>query len=218
MSKRGTRIRRAEITEACDARQRHGKLTINTPVGPIEIIDPHGSNPGDTIITFRSLRSDPIAEIHARGGITDIQYDAGRGYQRLYERSQIGSVQAMDLTKPYIDGGGIGESNTDDQLRVYEILKGVNSALGKRAAALLHDVLVLELIVRDAAAKRGLFSDRQINYLGKCLADALDDVAIELGLMSAPQIPAIPRPPGARRDKPRNKAVPRGRIHPFNSI
>ncbi|HLL28539.1 MAG TPA: hypothetical protein VKT73_12925 [Xanthobacteraceae bacterium] len=217
--KRSTHPRtQAEMTAAYDARKNHGAITDNTPVAPIEIVDPHGTNPGDKIVTFRSLRSDPIASIHARGSITDIQYDAARRYQRLYELTQIGMVQAIDPAKPAVDGGRFSDGNTDARMRAADTLAAINKELGW-SAAWLFDILVAEMTLRDACAKRGMFSKQEQIGATLILTEALSSVAVELGLMTAPDVPVIPPDASEKPQAPKTPAkqvVSAERMHPFH--
>lgn len=214
----------AEVNRAraYDATGRHGRLTLNTPTALIEIVDPHAAEPGDKIITYRSLRSDPIAAIHAQDGVNDIQYDAARRMQGLYERSQIGSIQAMDCAKPKVDGGMFSDGNTDSRLKAQATLDRINAALNRRDAAWLFDILMLGLTLHDACAKRGRFAqdgtvDKEfLRYAGKHLGECLNEVAVELGLMTAPQVPVIPYEPGEQPRKARKHAISGERQHPFH--
>jgi hypothetical protein len=70
--------------------------------------DPYGAEPGAKITVVRSIRSDPLADRHARGFIDDCQLQAGRKFQRLFQIAEKGprSLALADRvdTSPTTDG------------------------------------------------------------------------------------------------------------------
>src|SRR3972149_3352384 len=74
-------------------------LPINAQVAPIPVDDPYGTETGEKIVVFRSLRDDPIGAMHARNQVDQAQYAAARHWQRCYEAGEISGAQAIDTTK-----------------------------------------------------------------------------------------------------------------------
>src|ERR1700682_3952999 len=63
--------------------RRSRDLLRNAEVAAIEVDDPLGLDPGDKIVTLRSIRNDPLARLHTHRQIDEAQYQGGR--ERLGE-------------------------------------------------------------------------------------------------------------------------------------
>jgi len=61
--------------------RRSRDLLRNADVAAVEVDDPLGLDPGDKILTLRSLRNDPLARLHSRRQIDDAQFQGGRSFQ-----------------------------------------------------------------------------------------------------------------------------------------
>lgn len=156
----------------------------------MEIDDPYsplGDAPQKSVVV-RSLRSDPLADMHARSQIDQAQYLAGRHYQRLHERTELGQIGSIDTTKTPVDGGRWPELVTDGQRNAMNDLKALNATLGIHGAALMQDVLATGMFVRTAAAVRGIITTRGIDGLAFMFRQYLNVMASHLGYATA-QVP-----------------------------
>jgi hypothetical protein len=57
--------------------RRSRDLLRNAEVAAIEVDDPLGLDPGDKIVTLRSIRNDPLARLHTHRQIDEAQYHGG---------------------------------------------------------------------------------------------------------------------------------------------
>lgn len=164
-------------------------LPLGAVVAPLEVDDPYsiaGQERG-RIIVMRSLRGDPLGYIHAHGGVDDAQYTAGRKWQSLYERVEIGGIQAMDTTKQPVDGGGLqkdmitdGKRRAVQQLRMAEeavIVSAKKRPAGIERAKIVRDILGSGLSPKYAAAARGLYKDHEIRKITLEFKRGLDAMA-----------------------------------------
>jgi len=72
--------------KAHDRRSRD--LPRNADVAAIEVDDPLGLDPGDKIVTLRSLRNDPLGRMHSHHQIDEAQYQGGRAFQNDWEKAE----------------------------------------------------------------------------------------------------------------------------------
>src|SRR5258705_11251100 len=84
--------------------RRSRDLPRNAEVAAIEVDDPFGLEPGEKIVTLRSIRNDPLARLHTHRQIDEAQYQGGRAFQSDWEKAERGP-QAVDPTRDYVDGG-----------------------------------------------------------------------------------------------------------------
>ena len=75
--------------------RRSQDLPINAPVATIAVDDPLALEPGEKIITFRSIRNDPLGRLHAHRQIDDTQYRSGRAFQGDWEKAERGPRAAV---------------------------------------------------------------------------------------------------------------------------
>jgi hypothetical protein len=116
-------------------------LLRNARVAVDDVPDPYGQ-PGEKIRVFRSIRDDILAEMRSRGEIDQAQYDAGRKYERYAEQAEIGSVQAIDTSKPKVDGGRGYEGLTGAQIDAVRQLSEAARVLGPRGETIVRTILV----------------------------------------------------------------------------
>jgi hypothetical protein len=168
------------------ARKRHGdkpkvyerlaaELPINAAVTEALVDDP--LEPGARLKVLRSVRDDPLAGLLARGTIGEDLFAAGRCWQRHHEAATIGSVTAMDPTKPAVDGGARPDPITDRQIRAIRALAAADAVLGARDQSLIRDILGARMSLADAARRRNWPGERGSNYAGRRFRDALDTLA-----------------------------------------
>jgi hypothetical protein len=162
---------------------RRAKVPQNAQVTLAEIDDPYEI--GSKILAVRSLRDDVLATLRARDHIAEHQFAAGRAWQRLYEQAEIGGARSLDPRWLRVDGHKPTTTRDVRRLCAIKYLVCIGRKLGQHGTALLYDVLVAGLTLRDIAAGRRLDArsgSRDLIYLGRRLREALDTVAHELGL------------------------------------
>ncbi len=88
--------------------RRANDLPRNAEVAAVEVDDPFGLEPGDKVVTLRSIRSDLLGRMHAHRHIDEAQYQGGRAVQKEWEKAERGP-QAVDPTREYVDDGQMRE-------------------------------------------------------------------------------------------------------------
>lgn len=145
------------------------------------------------IVVLRSIRTDPLGWMSSHNQIDEAEFLSGRKWQSLYERSQIGSVQAVDTSKEPVDGGKFPEIVTDNQraaiqqmrLALHAILNSVprDRLRGIGRAALVQDVLATGMFIKQAAAARGITAERAVHALAKEFHMSLSVLAEHFGFV-----------------------------------
>src|ERR1700692_5114414 len=102
---RTKRNRQQRAEKVHDRRSRD--LPRNAEVAAIEVDDPLGLEPGEKIVTLRSIRNDPLGRLHSHRQIDEAQYQSGRAVHDDWEKAERGP-QAVDPTREYVDGGKMG--------------------------------------------------------------------------------------------------------------
>ncbi len=154
-------------------------LLRNAMVAPMEVDDP--IERGATLIVMRSVRSDPLAGLHARKQIGEAQYRGGRAFQRDFETIERGA-QAIDPSKPYVDCSRGPEGISDAYAKALVRLNQIQRALGIVGSALAHAVLIDGRTIDGFCADRGMSSQREKEYYGRRFRDCLDELAQFYGL------------------------------------
>src|SRR6202166_1962871 len=109
------RAKRSKAHKSAKVHDRRSQdLPRNAEVAAVEVDDPLGLEPGDKIVTLRSIRNDPLGRLHAHRHIDEAQYQGGRAFQNDWERAERGP-QAVDPTREYVDGTRMRESITEGQ-------------------------------------------------------------------------------------------------------
>ena len=139
--------------KAPDRRSRD--LPRNAEVTAAEVDDPLGLEPGDKIVTLRSIRNDPLGRMHAHRHVDEAQYQGGRAFQADWEKAERGP-QAVDPTREYVDGGQMREPITEGQRQAVLRLNRAERELGADGAALVHEVLILGMTMEQVGERRGL--------------------------------------------------------------
>ena len=105
------RIKRKKQYQSAKVHDRRSQnLPRNAEVAAVEVDDPLGLEPGDKIVTLRSIRNDPLARLHSHHQIDEAQYRGGRAFQNDWERAEHGP-RAVDPTREYVDGGQAREAD-----------------------------------------------------------------------------------------------------------
>ena len=160
--------------------RRSNELPRNAEVAAVEVDDPLALEPGEKIVTLRSLRNDPLGRLHSHHQIDESQYQGGRAFQDDWERAERGP-QAVDPTREYVDGGRPREPITERQRKAVLRLNRAERELGADGSALVHEVLVLGLTMEQVGQRRALRGQRWIDYFARRFRECLDRLALIYG-------------------------------------
>jgi hypothetical protein len=160
--------------------RRSRDLPRNAEVAAVEVDDPLALEPGEKIVTLRSLRNDPLGKLHSHRQIDEAQYRGGRSFQDDWEKAERGP-QAVDPAREYVDGGRAREPITERQRRAVLRLNRVQRELGADGSALVHDFLIIGMTMEQVGQRRGLQSQRWIDYFARRLRECLDRLALIYG-------------------------------------
>ena len=84
-----------------------------------------------------------------------------------------------------MDGSAPPETPSDAQLRSWRWLDKCYRRFGDDGSALVHDVLIRNMSMKQIAAARGLAGPRYESYFGLRLREALNSLAIVFGFVSS---------------------------------
>jgi hypothetical protein len=160
--------------------RRSRDLLRNAEVAAVEVDDPLGLEPGDKIVTLRSIRNDPLGRLHSHRQIDEAQYQGGRAFQDDWEKAERGP-QAVDPGREYVDGGQMREPITERQRKAVLRLNRAEREPGADGSALVHEVLILGMTMEQIGQRRGLRSQRWIDYFARRLQECLDRLALIYG-------------------------------------
>ena len=160
--------------------RRSRDLPRNAEVTAVEVDDPLGLEPGDKIVTLRSIRNDPLGRMHSHRHVDEAQYQGGRAFQADWERAERGP-QAVDPTREYVDGGQTREPITEGQRKAVLRLNRAERELGADGAALVHDVLIQGMTMEQVGERRGLRAQRWKDYFVRRFRECLDRLALIYG-------------------------------------
>jgi hypothetical protein len=160
--------------------RRSQDLPRNAEVAAVEVDDPLGLEPGDKIVTMRSIRNDPLGRLHSHHQIDEAQYRGGRAFQNDWERAERGP-RAVDPTREYVDGGQAREPITEGQRKAVLRLNRAERDLGADGSALVHEVLILGMTMEQVGQRRGLCSQRWKDYFARRFCECLDRLALIYG-------------------------------------
>ena len=160
--------------------RRSQDLPRNAEVAAVEVDDPLALEPGEKIVTLRSIRNDPLARLHSHRQIDEAQYQGGRAFQDDCEKAERGP-QAVDPTREYVDGGRMREPITERQRKAVLRLNRAERELGADGSVLVHEVLILGLTMEQISHRRGVTGQRWIDYLSKRFRECLDRLALMYG-------------------------------------
>jgi hypothetical protein len=175
---RAKRNKSHKLTKVHDRRSRD--LLRNAEVAAVEVDDPLALEPGEKIVTLRSIRNDPLARLHTHHQIDEAQYQGGRAFQDDWEKAERGP-QAIDPTREYVDGGQAREPITESQRKAVLRLNRAERELGADGSALVHEVLVLGMTMEQIGQRRGVRGQRWIDYFARRFRECLDRLALIYG-------------------------------------
>jgi hypothetical protein len=175
-----TRARRNRQLKQKVHDRRSKDLPRNAEVAAVEVDDPLALEPGEKIVTLRSLRNDPLSRLHSHRQIDEAQYQGGRAFQDDWEKAERGP-RAVDPTREYVDGGRAREPITERQRKAVLRLNRAERELGADGSALVHEVLILGMTMEQVGQRRGLRTQRWFDYFSRRLRECLDRLALIYG-------------------------------------
>ena len=204
---RGKASRRQEAVKVYDAKAAiplNARVAVDTIEAPLAVpeapelqpamrrdgsITPRGEElrpakvPHEQVI--RSIRDDPLANMHVRNSIDDTQFKAGRALQECFTQAEIGNVKAI-VYKERVDTSGVSEPLTEMHRKSLRAINYAKQELGRelgiQAWALVTDIIRDGLHLKIAAQKRGLTRQREVEYLGYRFRECLNELAVVFGL------------------------------------
>jgi hypothetical protein len=175
------RIKRNKAYQSAKVHDRRSRdLPRNAEVAAVEVDDPLGLEPGEKIVTLRSIRSDPLGRLHSHRQIDEAQYQGGRAFQADWEKAERGP-RAVDPTREYVDGGQMREPITESQRKAVLRLNRAERELGADGSALVHGVLILGMTLEQIGQRRGLHTQRWTDYFARRFKECLDRLALIYG-------------------------------------
>ena len=175
------RVKRNRAHKTAKVHDRRSQdLPRNAEVAAVEVDDPLALEPGEKIVTLRSIRDDPLGRLHSRRQIDEAQYQGGRAFQNDWEKAERGP-QAVDPSRDYVDGGQRREPITEGQRKAVLRLNRAERELGADGSALVHEVLILGLTMEHIGQRRGLRGQRWIDYFARRFRECLDRLALIYG-------------------------------------
>jgi hypothetical protein len=166
--------------------RRSRDLPRNAEVAAVEVDDPLALEPGEKIVTLRSIRNDLLGKLHSHRQLDEAQYQGGRAFQSDWEKAERGP-QAVDPTREYVDGARSREPITEGQRKAVLRLNRAERELGADGAALVHEVLILGMTMEQTAQRRALRGQRWIDYFAKRFRECLDRLAMIYGFATGPR-------------------------------
>lgn len=172
-----------QLQEAEDVRKRDRRSTDllrNARVVPVEVDDPMGDG---KVVVMRSTRDDPLADMLARGHITECEFATGRHWQRAYEDAEIGGIAAVDPGKECVDGGRMREVLTDRQIAATKELNLAREKLGDAGNWLIVSVLGTKKTIEAVAFewKEARPGDAKYRYVRNRFHECLGTLSVLFG-------------------------------------
>jgi len=189
------RRKRRKAYDPSNAHDRRAQdLPLNAEVAAVEVDDPLGLEPGDKIVALRSTRGDPLAKLHTHRQIDEAQFRGGRAFQSDWEKAERGP-RAVDPTRERVDGGQMREPITEGQRRAVVRLNRIERELGADGTTLVHEVLILGMTMQQVGERRGLSTQRWMDYFARRLQECLDRLALFYGFAAPARVPvkSLPR-------------------------
>lgn len=148
-------------------------------LAPVEVDNPYSlaGEAKEKIVAMRNLRGDPLGWMHSKG-LPDALYIAGRAWQELYERAEIGAIKAFDMTRDPVDGSGAPrELISDQQMRAAKLLNLATQNLersGRGRVRLIQLILGQRLFPSQIAALKGEAGEAGAKRVSREFRKALD--------------------------------------------
>lgn len=143
-------------------------------------------HPLDTMLE-RGLLKDPRSSKREDSPSSASRYEAGQRFLQIFERSQIGSVQAIDYERVKVDVSYVHRGLEDSVIAATAELTSIRSYIGSRPYSLLRTLIGERRSAHALAVEApGGAMERQIWYINQCIRDALDDLIECFGVARGP--------------------------------
>ena len=155
---------------------------------------PAWSPPSRPLMTvIRALKDDPVGRMHSRHQIDEAQYKAARAYQQVVDRSTLGNMRSVDLSRTKVSGGLPPDPLPDGRRRAMERLRVAEEAVARRhgteGLGLTRAVLCDRQSVEQAGRLRGADTDRELWFWARLFRRCLDCLARAFGFASSTRRP-----------------------------
>lgn len=152
-------------------------------LGAATVDDPYEA--GARLAVVINLRHDVLTQWHARKAIDDAELAAGRRFQSLYERAEIGAAGAIRYDKPKVDGGYPVDPLSEKVMQARRDLNRIAALLGMIDYPLLCRVVGEGVTV--AIEARGWDGERPERYVARRVRQALKVLAEDSGAEGPPK-------------------------------
>ena len=136
-----------------------------------------------------NLRHDVLTHWHARGLIDAAQFAAGRRFQSLWYRSEIGAGAAIRLDRPRVDGGMRPDPITERAIEARNQLSALAGVLGMIDYPLMTRVVGQGRPIEEEGASGASGTREPQLYIGRRLRDALLVLADHWGARGRDRVP-----------------------------
>lgn len=181
---RAKRSKSHRLVKVHDRRTRD--LPLNAEVAAVEVDDPLALEPGEKIVTLRTIRNDLLGKLHSHRQIDEAQYLGGRAFQNDWEKAERGP-QAVDPSREYVDGVQTREPITEAQRKAVLRLGRIERELGADGAVLVHEVLIMGFSMEQVGQRRDLRTQRWNDYFSRRFRECLDRLALIYGFATKPR-------------------------------
>ena len=125
---------------------------------------------------------DAIEWLLSRQLITELRYAIACRYRRLHEKASIGSIKAIDYSKPYVSGGQGGDVFTDQLVSSGQEMVELVLAIGQECASFLNQLVGVGTSFQTVAGRYsvayGMPMREARGYVRGRLAEALDKCGV----------------------------------------
>jgi hypothetical protein len=170
------------------ARRRDGAIAAGEP----EWVAP----PRPRVRAIVRLKEDPLGKLNARRQIDRPQFLGGREYQALFDKTQIGLVRSVDLSKTKVSGVQRFDPLTDERQRAGRKLHQADGVLmhrhGAEGLSMVHDVLCERRSIEYAGRLRGASTIRELHWFGVLFRKCLSVLAVQFGFANTTRQPSRP--------------------------
>lgn len=128
-----------------------------------------------------NIRHDVLRQWHSRKAIDDAQFAAGRWFQALWEKAEIGGAGSMRYDRPRVDGGFPVDPLTEQVMQARLDLNGIAALLGMIDYPLMGRIVGQGVAVEAEARTGSWGDDRPERYVGRRVRQALTALAEHRG-------------------------------------
>jgi hypothetical protein len=143
---------------------------------------------------FIALKDDPVGRMHSRHQIDQAQYRAARAFQEAADRSTLGSVKSIDLSKTKVSGGMPPDPLTPGQQKAMKWLRHAEQQVmhrhGAEGLGLTRAVLIERQSVEHTARLRGAETVREVAFWTRLFQKCLNVLALAFGFASSTRRPS----------------------------